>query len=60
MIAGKFARVIARPQDQVIRLRDDDQFLVSLAVGHAHLEIVYICSKAFSKSPGSAGKGVKQ
>ena len=28
VVAGEFAGVIARPQDQVIRLRDDDQFFM--------------------------------
>jgi hypothetical protein len=32
VIAGEFAGVIAGPQDQVIRLRDDRQFLVVLSV----------------------------
>ena len=37
VVAGEFARVVARPQDQVIRLRDDDQFFVSFQVGHIRL-----------------------
>ena len=30
MVAGKTARVVARPEDQVVGLRDDRQFFVLL------------------------------
>jgi hypothetical protein len=34
MIAGKLACVIARPQDQVVRLCDHDQFFITSSPGH--------------------------
>lgn len=57
MIARELAGVIARPQDQVIRLGDDNQSLGSLAVGHAHLTIVYICIYALQIRPAPPAKG---
>ena len=36
VVAGKFTCVIARPQDQVIGLGDNDQFFVSLAFSHVN------------------------
>jgi hypothetical protein len=35
VVAREFTRVIARPQNQVIRLGDDDQFLGLFPVSHA-------------------------
>jgi hypothetical protein len=34
MVAGEFPGVIARPQNQVIRLRDDNQFLMVVSKSH--------------------------
>jgi hypothetical protein len=34
VVAGELAGVMARPEDQVICLRDDDQFLMVPANGH--------------------------
>ena len=44
VIAGEFARVVARPQDQVIRLRDDHQFFVPFSGRPCLIYwIVYTC-----------------
>ena len=37
VVARKLVRVLARPQDQVIRLRDDNQFFVPFQVSHVFL-----------------------
>jgi len=34
VIAGKFAGVVAGPQNQIVSFGDDGQFLVFLSVGH--------------------------
>jgi hypothetical protein len=58
VVAGKLARVIARPQDQVIRLRDDHQFFVPFQIGHVRLLLsIQLYQSAFSKATCFAGKG---
>src|SRR5262249_51741810 len=62
VIAGEFAGVISRPQDQIIRLRDDRKFLGSFAVRHAYSlcsELLYTTGFPFSP-PSGRGKAVKQ
>jgi hypothetical protein len=48
VIAGEFARVVAAPQDQVIGLGDDGQFICSSAVGHKRS----LPSKCYADRPG--------
>jgi hypothetical protein len=57
MVPWELARVMARPQDQVIRLRDDDQFFMPFKVGHVSLPYgVQAYKNLFSKSSPS-GRG---
>jgi hypothetical protein len=45
VIAGEFAGVIATPQDQIVGLGDDRQFLIVLSVSHHRSLLVYASSK---------------
>jgi hypothetical protein len=40
VVAGEFARVIARPQNQIVSLRDDDQLFMTFTI--CHIWLLYI------------------
>jgi hypothetical protein len=52
--------VIARPQDQIIGLGDDDQFFATFKVGHVYLSYSVRMYKTLSNFRPPEGVGVKQ
>ena len=61
MIAGKLAGVIARPQDQVVRLCDHDQFFITSSAEHLISPMRATSSCHFFKffPPAAGSKAVK-
>src|ERR1022692_673486 len=61
-IAGELAGVIAGPEDQVVGLRDDGEFLVVLSICHHRSLRVYgcFCWFLFFDPSGVSGKAVKE
>ena len=58
VVPGEFAGVIARPQDQVIGLRDDDQFfIVSRSAMSTHLYSVHMYKFPFFNFRPLRGRG---
>ena len=61
MVAGKLTRVVARPQDEVVRLRNHNQFFFFLATRHWLFQLSKNVLCHFSKffPPAAGGKAVR-